>query len=369
MNTTARERATPFKVVAVNLFVFFALIGALLSAVVILNAALALLAAVRSDDERARMPNYANIPWAEQHFKEFRSLKTEYYSYIGWRRKPYSGQTITVAGPYGERKTAPEGRSDRPLVYFFGGSTMWGTGVDDASTIPSVFARETGVRARNFGESGYTAHQSLEMLLRLLQDGHRPDIVVFYDGVNEVATKCRSELGPHSTSEEKRFRTQLDAGVGTLSFYLLPIRDLLQWAIWEVRGQPARGYDCDANAEKAAAVRSALIHDWQIARTAAESLGIRFVAVLQPVSTFSQTEKRYLPKDAALEKQYLSVYPRLQEMAAKHGFGSLVGALDIREPVYVDFWHLSPNGNAIIARRLAEILQPVLAQAGRAARP
>jgi lysophospholipase L1-like esterase len=369
MNSSTRERATLLKVVALNLFVFFALIGALLSGVVMLNAALAILAAVRSGDERARTPNYAGIPWAEQHFKEFRSLKTDYYSYIGWRRKPYSGETITVAGPYGERKTAPEGRSDQPLVYFFGGSTMWGTGVDDASTIPSLFARETGVRARNFGESGYTAHQSLEMLLRLLQDGHRPDIVVFYDGVNEVAVKCRGELGSHSTSEEMRFRTRLDAGVGTAGFYLLPIRDLLQWASWELRGQPARGYDCDVNAEKAAAVRSALIHDWQVARTVAESRGIRFVGVLQPVSTFSQTEKTYLPGETMLEKQYLSVYPRLQEMAARHGFASLVGALDIREPVYVDFWHLSPNGNTIIARRLAEILQPMLAQARGAVRP
>jgi hypothetical protein len=358
-----------FKIVVVNLVVFLALIGASLSAVILLNAALAIWAAVRSGDERARTPNYANTPWAEQHFREFRSLKTEYHSYIGWRREPYDGKTITVSGAYRERKTTPEGQTQQPLVYFFGGSTMWGTGADDASTIPSIFARETGFRARNFGESGYTAHQDLEMMLRLLQDGHQPDVVVFYDGVNDVAMKCRSELGPHSTSQEAQFRRQLDAGIGTLSFYLLPIRDLLQRSSWKVNREQAQAYDCDSNGQKAAGVRHALLHDWQLARTVAESRGIRFVGVLQPVSYFSRTNKTYLPKDVALEKQYVSVYPQLQDMAIKAGFASLVGVLDVEEPVYIDFCHLSPNGNVIVARRLAEIVKPTATPPSRAVRP
>ena len=42
-----------------------------------------------------------------------------------------------------------------PLVVFLGGSTMWGTGVDDANTIPALFAKiaEGRYRAMNLGEA------------------------------------------------------------------------------------------------------------------------------------------------------------------------------------------------------------------------
>ena len=70
------------------------------------------------------------------------------------------------------------------------------------NTIPSQFTQLTGYHTENFGKSAYTAHQGLEMLIRLLQDGHRPNIVVFYDGANDVIHKCRSELNAWSHARE-----------------------------------------------------------------------------------------------------------------------------------------------------------------------
>ena len=82
---------------------------------------------------------------------------------------------------------------------------MWGIGSLDArSTIPSQFAAATKVRSENYGEIGYTAHQSLVQLLQMLQAGHRPSLVVFYDGVNDVAIKCERGLTPDSTGRNRR---------------------------------------------------------------------------------------------------------------------------------------------------------------------
>jgi hypothetical protein len=150
------------------------------------------------------LPNYANVTWAKKFYQEFRQLKTDYKSFIGWRRAPFHGETINVDGPYAQRLTANHGTDKSKKAYFFGGSTMWGTGVRDDATIPSQFAARTGIWSENFGEIGYTAHQSLMLLVQLLQDGHRPDFVVFWNGGNDVSDKCRTELPPYSHSQEAR---------------------------------------------------------------------------------------------------------------------------------------------------------------------
>jgi hypothetical protein len=47
-----------------------------------------------------------------------------------------------------------------------------------------------------------------------------------------------------------------------------------------------------------------------------------------------------------MRAQFRSVYPLIERrMALDDGFHSLVRALDVDEYVYVDFAHLSPNGN------------------------
>jgi hypothetical protein len=115
--------------------------------------------------------------------------------------EPVIGTTVHVEGPYLQRRTVNVSQEGAKKASFFGGSTMWGVGANDAGTIPSQFAALTKVHAENFAESGYIAHQSLVLLLQLLQAGHRPDLVVFLDGVNEVQAKCNTWRPPGRTSE------------------------------------------------------------------------------------------------------------------------------------------------------------------------
>jgi lysophospholipase L1-like esterase len=80
---------------------------------------------------------------------------------------------------------------DAPVVWFFGGSTMFGEGQRDEHTIPSEVARlaedaGTPVRVVNFGQRGWVIWQELLQLDQQLAVREAPDLVVFYDGTNEV---------------------------------------------------------------------------------------------------------------------------------------------------------------------------------------
>src|SRR5262249_7649743 len=152
---------------------------------------------------------------------------------------------------YAQRMTLNQG-TNKSKVYFFGGSTMWGLGVRDDLTIPSQFAAATGIWSENFAEMSYTAHQSLMLLVQLLQDGHRPDVVVFYDGVNDVANKCRAELTPYSHAREDQLNDLLQNSQDRFSFhyYFAGLRSFTTWVSYEITRfvAPARAaklYDCD----------------------------------------------------------------------------------------------------------------------------
>ncbi len=229
--------------------------------------------------EKARLPNYASIDWALTHFREYDSLDTGYVSYIEWRRKAFEGRTVTITGPYGQRRTVGPTDVTKPSVYFFGGSAMWGTGADDANTIPSQFAQLSGFRVENFGETAYTAHQSLVLLIQVLQDGHRPNIVVFYDGVNEVLNKCRTELTPWSHAREQRISSALEKTKNTaydIRYMVRPLmavaEDISSTLFTRKKRRTQTGYNCNSNPTKAQKIADNLVGDWAVARRLVEIL-------------------------------------------------------------------------------------------------
>jgi lysophospholipase L1-like esterase len=357
---------------AINGLVFFVLLNIIYWSLPVLQLALGQSgssATTLYSNPGKHLPNYASIDWAEQHIRELDQAqmtpaRTDFKSFIGWRRKPFNGETINIGGPYAQRRTVNTATSDARKAYFFGGSTMWGTGANDEGTIPSQFAALTGMNTDNFGEAGYTAHHSLMLLIQLLQDGHRPDLVVFYDGVNEVAIKCVTELTPDSHMLEARIDSLLkEQATSPASFahYLAPV--------WYVAGRVksvltrnsgvarAEGFNCHVSPEKASRIADNVLQDWQMAKRIVESYGIKFVGILQPAIYFSRTRRDHLADVFPLmQTQFLSVYPLIKQRIAEAGnFHDLTSVLDFDEYFYIDFCHLSPNGNRRVAARIAEI--------------
>ncbi len=115
--------------------------------------------------------------------------------------------------------------------------------------------------------------------------------------------------------------------------------------------------DCDAKPAKAKKIAENLLADWKIAEQLVSSYGGRFVGILQPALYFSKTRIDHISDDPAMRAQFQAVYPLIERLMVKDGaLHNLVGAVDVDDYVYVDFCHLSPNGNALIAARMAEII-------------
>ncbi len=277
----------------------------------------------------------------------------EFQSFLGWRNTP--------------RLTVNDKTSGDRKVYFFGGSTMFGLGAPDSHTLPSLFAAATGMPSENHGEIGYTSHQGLVLLLQLLQSGHRPALVIFYDGVNDVAIKCEQGMTPESHGEEREIRALLRGSdsPGSFSHYFKPVIRLAERINVQIsKALLISKYDCDTDAKKAEAIAENLIRDWQFAKLLTESFGGKFIGILQPVSYLSKTRLDHLKLPPGLDRQYQTVYPLIREKIARSSeFHDLVAALDVDENIYTDFNHITPKGNEIVARKIVEIAGP--AAAGR----
>ena len=93
-------------------------------------------------DSRVNNEVYDNCSWADEYFKEFSQQKTQKIPYIGWSRVEYSGKYVNI-DENGLRYTwnSKNSSNDAVKIYFFGGSTMWGTGARGNYTIPSLVSK------------------------------------------------------------------------------------------------------------------------------------------------------------------------------------------------------------------------------------
>jgi hypothetical protein len=78
-------------------------------------------------------------------------------------------------------------------VFTFGGSTMFGSYLADDETIASWLQEHMtnkmcgrSVHVYNFGQPAFISTQEMLFFYELLSHGHRPDIVIFYDGLNDL---------------------------------------------------------------------------------------------------------------------------------------------------------------------------------------
>ena len=134
-------------------------------------------------------------------------IRWEPFTY--WRYRPHLGQYVNLDAN-GLRRTwnMP---TDQPVkVSMFGGSTMWGVGARDEFTIASMLSKmlaqvfPSRVQIANYGTTGYVSTQEMIFLLRELQQGQRPDIVIFYDGYNDTFSAYQSQVAGVTLNEHNR---------------------------------------------------------------------------------------------------------------------------------------------------------------------
>jgi lysophospholipase L1-like esterase len=346
-------------------------------------------------DSAATADAYAGAAWATSYFDAFRrGVRVEWRPYVEWWQRPVAGASLTIDAR-GLRRTPGEDTAEATAVRIlcFGGSTMMGMGARDDGTIPAVLARrlsELGhaVQVTNFGQLGHNSTQEAITLSQLLKAGERAHIVLFCDGVNEMA--CAEQTGrADRLFNENRRRAEFnllhpDRRRDLMTAALLAAMPRTVRRLRQLTGLALRGplplpeaalAELDI-ADLAHAVVGAYAANLRLIRLLAAEYGLRALFFWQPViaTKLSKTadeqhwEADYTSDVVARRRLYTAIVEERRhraELAAAPDAIDLSRLFDDRaDPVYIDLYHLSEAGNAAVA----EAMLPAVAAAVAAVR-
>jgi hypothetical protein len=359
----------------------------------------------------SRMPHetqaypVSSAPWVPAYFKAMNSVRLRWYPYVYWKTAPMRSPYLNIdehsnrvnwnapRGPIGGKPTL--------RVFAFGGSTTWGAGARDDYTIPSLLAKSLAgnpqydVDVRNYGQMGWVTSQEVIYLYELLRRGERPDLVVFYDGVNDtflgyqdgIAGLSQNEflragefgILASSSGRKKLYRTALrtflmNTGMADL-IKLLSGRDKATVEVGRVGPMASIAYLAPpSDFEGTDAVEQDVVNIYlfnnQIVRTLGERFGFRALFYWQPViyskHPLTKYEESFVGARSAQEF-FTGTYKRLAAVAHEEGVDDISGILDHdgTKTYFVDPWHITEEGNAVVARRMASDAAPLLAAVAR----
>ena len=90
----------------------------------------------------------------------------------------------------------------------FGGSTTFGDGVPDESTVVAFLNElDSGNTFLNFSAQSYDSIREIDKLLYLLRKGYRPKSLVFIDGLNDISTFAQSPYEIYDSPRTVGFTT------------------------------------------------------------------------------------------------------------------------------------------------------------------
>ena len=291
--------------------------------------------------------------WAEQSQTRVRWLPLSY-----WAVEPIAGEFINVS-QQGLRRTIPNAAdADSPLIFFFGGSAIWGEGARDAYTIPSQVAQllranARPARVRNYGQTGYVSAQDLILFQAQLALGNIPELAVFYQGFNDVLSAQLQGMPGLPYHELQRAS---DAEAGRLLRQGQPILqsplirpDALNWSLIAT-----------ARATADDIIDRWLANRWLI-RAAGREFGVNVLFVWQPTlfskSPLSEFESGVLAENdhdlPGFSELYRDVNRQLRERMLAEAWDDVVLLNDIfndgSDDIFVDYVHIHELGNRQVA--------------------
>jgi hypothetical protein len=306
-----------------------------------------------------------------EYWKEHDKAKQAHWrSYVYFRREPYKGLAIQIDAN-GFRSTIAQDQLQQRTrdsaiaqsLWVFGASTVWGTGVRDADTLPSRLnvAAKGDLRALNFGESGYVAMQSALSFQRALSCGATPNVAVFIDGVNDVYSGLQHDRAGLPQNESNRI-AEFNASQSPKSTFqaLLAQLEGVQSLRKRLKLSPAK---IMKSAQLDADIAEHYLRTVAQTRAIANAYGVRPIFIWQP-SIFSKkhlsVEEQSIVANSELRHQQLqlkstqALKARVQELELVDVF-VLDDLFDsYQESIYYDFSHTTKVGNDILARWIWE---------------
>jgi lysophospholipase L1-like esterase len=348
------------------------------------------LAGRQSPDRRVIEAGYGGEAWPVQHYRELESLQDRWEPYVYFRQKAFSGLTITIDAD-GLRRTwqpppAPHGSDEsRPIrILMLGGSSLWGFGARDEHTIPSLIVRklhekDLRVDARNLAEIGYVSTQEVVALIRELQAGYRPDLVLFYDGVNDTTSALlEGEAGVTTNERNRRAEFNIRQSPRRLGTSMIArlVQDSAAYRFAQVIGNRLAGGQAEVGGLPAADRRKELVAE-VVRRYRAN------VSIVEKLGREFGFHALFFWQPVVFDKPSLTPYER--EEAAKLGwargfFGEVLDAIHgstelSRDPrfrdlsrlfssseslIFIDYCHTTESANGRIAREIAREIASII---------
>lgn len=255
---------------------------------------------------------------------------------------------------------------------------MWGDGVPDSHTIPSLVAKELSNNQKldycvtNYAERAYCLYQEFIRLTKILEEGEIPDIAIFLDGLNEGAAAYQSgRAGLHYDVAEISERLAMRGG------NLVSLR----WFLRSTNTCKVAGAIKNSlfpNPEKQSLVikqpeilAQAVCDSYQITKLHIELLakeyGFKTLFIWQPylspqLKQVSKEENLILLKGTYQEcLEFIQlVYSEMQQRIETLSIGGVHDLSKIlignEQTLFVDPMHLGPEGNSLIAQEVIRLI-------------
>lgn len=302
-----------------------------------------------------------------------------------------------------------------PIILFFGGSTIMGEGAKSPRfSIPAqveALLQGHGKKAVciNFGLLGSYSSTSLQFLIA---EGFivKPDVVIFYDGwnclyeykLNQLVRKFKKQFpikvfpGPYLSFHQvkndvamnqtldltyliRRVSTLLMSHAFAFVAKVLPFTPVqnffadLTCQTWEAdslsQDKLTQLLNSDAHheddrnhmIEKSVAE---YIHTHILAKHFTESLGVKYMTILQPLlflgdKRLTENEKIYIKNLPTFTSQsdYQKFYDAIESRGAEINLQNFSNVFDNTEDeIYYDEGHINAHGNSIVAKRIASLV-------------
>ena len=261
---------------------------------------------------------------------------------------------------------------------------MWGEGAPDTETVPSYLLREIerkfegNVCVINFAESAWTSTQNLIALIAEIQKEHIPDLVIFYDGVNDINVVFTSgKRFTHANLAEFATRFERAEPLHTRLMRNSQVTQVL-YKYFERKkldsGEPVLVFDKDAST-LSEYIATTYIQNYKIVGALAEQYGFDYAFFWQPVIGYGEKvltpeEDKMLQKaDATRIKLGKEAYGRMQFIHSVYdtispvlepleNFYNLSHLFDdTMNSIYIDFVHVTPEANQMVAAEMFDRLQ------------
>ena len=335
-----------------------------------------------------KSPAYDNEKWGREFWAEqsafWSQARSNYLPFMVWGVRKWHGKFIntddTEMGTWRrtvQAESAVCGNMAGRKVWVFGGSTVYGIGTPDWATIPSYLSRELNtnpsacVEVTNLGVEGYVTNQEVILLSQQLKAGRKPDIAIFYDGINESLVGGFSPGIPTAHWNFDMIKNRVEMGPDS-KLVLLNSSHLFQLIKLLLENHSQKGLPTFSDAELTAKAQATLENyetNLRFVHLLASAYGFKTYFFWQPalaygdkpLAPFEQELKEARSKELGgrVHRGLNAVYQEAEtRSSASESFVFLGHVFDkVQELIYVDEFHLDPRGNQIIARAIAQALR------------